>query len=80
MKQWWGKIEVTNSEDVNPFVAIVFAEEATQYVGVGKSCVKSVDIWKDSTIRSLCADITTVDVDGIEHKHRYIGAVGSCLR
>ena len=78
MEQYWGKIKITNDEKVNPFVAVIFAEDSVksmQKTGmVGE--VVAVEVREETISKNLCADITVVDDGGVEHKHRYMSPVG----
>lgn len=79
MVQYWGKIKVINDDKVNPFVAVIFAEDtikSMQKTGMTGEVV-SVEVWEETISKNLCADITVIDDGGMEQKHRYMSPVGS---
>lgn len=76
MVQYWGKIKITNGGSINPFVAVVFTQDAVkemQKTGMTGE-VTEVDVSMEVESGRLCAVITTVDAGGMERKHTYITA------
>ena len=76
MVQYWGKVKITNDEKVNPFVAVIFAEDAVkemQKTGMTGE-VTEVDVSMEVESGRLCAVITTVDAGGMERKHTHTTA------
>ena len=74
MVQYWGKIKVINDDKVNPFVAVIFAEDtikAMQKTGMTGEVV-SVNVTEEPVSKRLRADVVTVDEGGMKHKHFYV--------
>lgn len=74
MVQYWGKIKITSADGLNPFVAVVFTQDAVksmQNTGMTGD-VTEVDVAVEVESGRLRAVITTVDAGGMERKHTYV--------